>query len=109
MVELDIEGVIPMEMVINKTEEELENTLHREISDKISSETMKHVDDMAFVDMEVNEEKQEFEYKASIVICSKQDIVTSYEIMSQKLAGYGLSTGEIIDVLSTQQNSTGGF
>lgn len=109
MIELKVNGEIPLIEVIGKEEEDVEALLHENISIGLSKEIVKHVDEMAFIDMELNEKENKFDFSAELVICSKQDILTANEIMAEKLANLGLNATDIVNVLSTQQESTGGF
>ena len=109
MIELDIEKGIPMENVVGGSEDEVQLMLENEIANALSDEMRKHIEEMAFIDMSVNAEKQTFDVTASLVLCSKQDLATAAEIQAQKLNKYGLTVEQIEDVLMTGLESTGGF
>ncbi len=107
MVELDVRTKIPMETVIGKDADELEIMVQKKIMDELSEAMSKHVDDLLFIDMEMGADA--IHIKAELVLCSKSDIITNAEIQAQKLASFGLSEEQILDVLETQLTDNKGF
>ena len=109
MIEMEVEGSIPMTMIENESEDKIEQMLQGEIANAMVKQIMKHLDNMAFIDLKINEETKSFDYEASVVLCSKQDIITNAGIVAQKLRDYDLEEEDILDILETQTQSTGGF
>ena len=109
MIEVEMSGEIDANVVVAAPVEEVEQMLHEEIGTKLSDQLMKHIDDMAFIDMSLNEETGKFEYKAELVLCSKNDIVTNIQIQAQLMSGFGLTQKQIQEVLETTVQQTEGF
>lgn len=109
MIELDIKGDIDAKMISKAEESEVEQLLEEAISEGIAKQVKIHLDEMAFIDLELDETRGVFHYKAAIVLCSKQDIISNAQQMAQKLAEYGLGEDEILDILQTQTQDNGGF
>ncbi len=109
MVEVEMNGEIDASIVVAAPVEEVEQMLHEEIGTKLSDQLMKHIDDMAFIDMSLNEETGKFEYKAELVLCSKNDIVTNIQIQAQLMSDFGLTQEQIKEVLETAVQETEGF
>lgn len=109
MIELTIHGQINASVVIAAPVEEVEEMLHEEIGTSLTKEIIKHIDDMSFIEMEMNEEHGMFEYTAELVLCSKNDIITNAQMQAQKLSAYGLNEEQIVDVLDTVTQETSGF
>ncbi len=108
MIELSANGIIKPSDIIGLSAEEMEQKLSDRISDSIWLEIKDNLEKMAFIDLHPQDDGG-FNYEAAVVLCSKQDIITSAEIMAQKLSNYGLRADQIEDVLSTQTESYGGF
>ena len=109
MTELDISGNIDADLFASATAEEVEETLQDKISKAITKQIMVNLDKMAFIDLQLDEETNKFHYEASIVLCSKQDIITNAQLMAHKLAEYDLTQEEILDILETQTQENEGF
>ena len=109
MVEIDFKTSIGRDVINEKTAEELEDFIAAEIAYGLSIEMKAHIDEMSFIDMKMNTETGNFDITAELVLCAKAQIVTSAEIQAQKLAGYGLTEEQILDVLETQLQNTEGF
>ncbi len=108
MVELHIETTIPSEYTLRHSADELEQMIQTQIMDKLCEEIDDNLDDISFVDMQMSGDG-DVEIMAELVLCSKQQIVTTAEVQAQKLAGYGLTEEQILDVLETQLEDTHGF
>lgn len=106
---IEIEADIEEYSLQGKTEEELEKLIDEKIKANLVLEIVKKLDDMAYVDMEHNPDEGTFTIKASLVLCSKQDIVSSMEEIAQKLAGNGLGQDEIEGILSIFTETKKGF
>ncbi len=109
MIEIDLEGVISADILAGASMEEVEKILNDGISSRMTASIMKHIDDLDFICMELNEETNNFEYRAELVLCSKSDIVTNAQIQAQKLSAYGLTPDQIVEVLDTITANTKGF
>ena len=109
MVEIDYSSSISQKDIEGKSAEELEDYIASEIAYGLSVEMKAHIDEMSFIDMQLNEEKGQFDITAELVLCSKQQIITTAEIQAQKLANYGLLEDQILDVLETQLEDSKGF
>jgi len=109
MVEIDYKTSIGREAINEKTAEELEDYIATEIAYGLSVEMKEHIDEMSFIDMKMNIDTGDFDITAELVLCAKAQIITSAEIQAQKLAGYGLTETQILDVLETQLENTKGF
>lgn len=109
MVEIEVDGSFSLDEIKGLNENEVEEILHNEIAKDIVKEIVKEMENMAFIDLEIDEESNMFKYTAEIVICSKQNIITANAMMAQKLASFGLDEEDIVEVLSIQQENSGGF
>ena len=109
MIELIVRGEIDASVVVAAPVDEVEQMLHDEIGTSLTQEIIKHIDDMSFIDMEMNEEKGMFEYTAELVLCSKNDIVTNIQIQAQVMKDYGLSPEQIARVLEIATFDNEGF
>jgi len=109
MIEIAVEGNIGTGMLNNSTPEEVEKLLHEGIGVKIGRQVMDKLDDIAFIDISLNEETNNFEYKAELVLCSKNSIITNTKMQAQLMANYGLSGEQIEEVLMLATSETDGF
>ncbi len=109
MIEIEVDGYIDAASVASTPVDEVEEMLHKHIGTNLSKQVMIHIDDMAFIDMELDEENNQFHYKAELVLCSKNDIVTNAQIQAQKLSQYGLTPDQIVSVLDTITQNSEGF
>ncbi len=109
MTEISWEETIEHGTVVAFNSDELEKMISQKIASGLASEMEKHIENMSFIDMKINEDTGNFDIKAELVLCSKSDIITNSEIQAQKLAGYGLTENQILDVLETQLEENGGF
>ncbi len=109
MVEINITDSINENVIMSEPPEKIENIFTDKIRDALLVKMVEALNNMAFVDMEYNEEKSRFDIEASIVLCSSQDMASSVEIQAQKLKDYGLTGDQILDVLTTGIDSLEGF
>lgn len=109
MIEITWNGIITDEEIAQIPGEYLEKFIEDQISEGIKQQISKHIQDMSFINMEVNSTTGNFEIQAELVLCSKQDIVNNIQMQSVKMAQYGLNQGQIIDILETQSEPSGGF
>jgi len=109
MVEIDASLTIDKATIHALDADELETTIHQSIVGALAAEMSKHIDEMSFIDMRINPETEEFEITAELVLCAKAQIITTAEMQAQKLAAYGLTEAQILDVLETQLQDTKGF
>lgn len=109
MIEIVHEGIITNEEIAQVPAENLEKFIEQKISEGIKKEIEQHINEMSFIDMEVNSSTGNFEIKAELVLCSKQDIVNNIQMQSVKMAQYGLGQDAIIDILETQAEPSKGF
>lgn len=109
MVEITYQGIITAEEVEAIASEDLELYIENKVAEGIKQEIEKHIEEMSFIDMEVNASTGNFEITAELVLCSKGDIVNSLQMQSVKLAAYGLNEDQILDVLETQAEPSEGF
>ena len=109
MIEIQIKGGILSSILEGSNAEEVEKILSDGVGEKLRDEILKHIDELDFIEMELNEATGNFEYQGELVLCSKNDIVTNAQIQAQKLSKYGLTPEQIVDVLDTITNNTEGF
>lgn len=109
MIEIEWNGVIAGEEIDTIKQDKLEAFIEEKIADGIKGEIGKHIQDMSFIEMEVNSSTGNFEIKAELVLCSKQDIVNNIQMQSVKMAQYGLGQDAIIDILETAGQESKGF
>jgi len=108
MIEIAYDDYINKEEIVGVSTEELEKAIEEKIAKGLSSEMVKHIEDMSFIDMEMTDAGT-FHIKAELVLCSKNDIVTNIQKQSVKLAEYGLTEEQILDVLETTVEKNDGF
>ncbi len=89
--------------------EEVEKILNDGISSRLSDQIMENIDEMDFIQMELNEETNQFEYQAELVLCSKNSIVTNIQLQAQEMSKYGLSPEQIESVLAIVTQDSKGF
>ena len=109
MIEINIEDKISHNLISHASEEEAEKIINAVITEALTQKIDEALHKMAYIDIEFNEEEEAFNLSATLVLCSAQDVASTAEIQAQKLAKYGLSEEEILDVLSTGIESMGGF
>jgi len=109
MIEITHKDVIDAGTIANFSADELQKYVEDRISNGIFEKVQEHLDEMAFVEIEPNEETGAFDITAELVLCSKQEVITTAEMQAVKLAKYGLNEKQIFDVLNTQLEPTGGF
>ena len=109
MVELSIHNTIKESDMANMDPEILEEKIKNIISDELTKSMQEHVDDMAFIDMEYDEENKAFNITAQLVLCSRQDIISNAEVQAQQMSTYGLTSEQIEEVLLIQTNELKGF
>ncbi len=109
MIEIEVDGYIDAASVASTPVDEVEEMLHKHIGTNLSKQVMIHIDDMAFIDMELDEENNQFHYKAELVLCSKESIVTNIQRQAQLMAEYGLNEKQIEKILAIVAEDTGGF
>ena len=59
--------------------------------------------------MELNDDNGKFEYKAELVLCSKNSIITNIQLQAQKMKEYGLDPEQVQKVLEIVTQDTEGF
>jgi len=109
MTEINIEEEINAEIVINATPEDVEDHVNKRIRDALSEQIVEALDDMAYVDMEYNQETNMFDVTASLVLCAKNDIATNMQVQAQIMKQYGLDPEQIETILNAGIETTGGF
>jgi hypothetical protein len=109
MVEINFEDSISQHFIENKTEEELEEAISSKIVNGLMDEMKDHINEMSFIDMQMDHEQSRFDIKAELVLCSKSDIITNAEIQAQKMSALGLTEEQILDILETQLTDNKGF
>jgi len=102
-------GSVDASIVANEPVEDVEEMLHQEIGSELKRELMKSIDEMDFIQMELNEENGKFEYHAELVLCSKNSIVTNIQLQAQKMKEYGLNPEQIEKVLEIVTFDSKGF
>ena len=108
MIEIEMDKHIDPRAIKGMTTEELEDYIEESIAIGLTREMKTHLDEMSFVDMEMTEDGS-FHIKAELVLCSKSDIITNIQRQSVKLAGYGLTEEQILNVLETTVEINKGF
>lgn len=109
MVELSASFEMDASAVMAAPIEEVEKMLKDTVAGNLTKQISEKLEEMSFLDMNLNEEKNKFIVEAELVLCSKQSVITNIDIMSKKLRGYGLVEEDIIDILSTLVEDTKGF
>lgn len=109
MVELTAEIEMDASVVAVAPIEDVEQMLKDTVAGKLTTQIMEKLEEMNFLDMELDEEKGKFHVTAELVLCSKQSVLTNIEVMGTKLRQLDLSEEEIVDVLSTLVEDTKGF
>jgi len=109
MVVIEIKDSIAQEELIQAKVEDIEDVVNNKIRDALSAKIVEALDEMAFVDMEQNEETGRFDITASLVLCATQDIGSALEIVAQKLSNLDLDQEDIEDVLKSFTETNGGF
>ena len=108
MIEITFKSQIEPGTIVAFDSDNLQEYVEDRIANGIFEEIEKHLEEMAFIEMEPTEDNG-FDITAELVLCSKQEIVTTAELQAVKLAKYGLNEEQILDVLETQLETTGGF
>ncbi len=109
MMEINLDGEISLDILNGVPVEEVEKTLNESISAKLTEAIVERIDEMDFIDLELNEETQKFEYKAELVLYSKSSVVTNIQLQAQKLSEYGLTPEQITHILEIATLNTKGF
>ena len=109
MTEIDISEKIDASIVIAKDVEYVERYVNERIRDALSNQIMEALDDMAFVDMKLNHEKNVFEIEASLVLCAKNDLATNMQMQAQRMKEYGFTDEQVEEILNMGIENTGGF
>lgn len=97
MIEITAKGKITAETLVFTTPEEMEQTLTQDIAKGIAKGVIEKIDDMPFVNMEQNPSTQDMEWKADLIVCSKEQVVSSVGIMAQRLVEKFDATPEQIE------------
>ena len=108
MIELSWNGHILPEEIAGRSSTELEEIIEEKIAKGLTHEMTKHIEEMSFLDMKSGEDGS-VNIKAELVLCSKNDIVTSVQRQSVILAQYGLTEKQILTVLETSVEKSEGF
>ena len=109
MIEINYSANIAQEEISNRSADELEDFIESNIAEGLADKMREHIDEMSFIDMQMNTETGNFDITAELVLCAKAQIITTAEMQAQKLAAYGLTEAQILDVLETQLQDTKGF
>ena len=109
MIEIDVDGAMSQDLIKSVEPDKLEEIMNEVIIDGIKKKIADNLEQMSFIEIEYNEETKAFEFNASLVLCSKQNIISNAEVMSQKMKSYGLTETQVLDVLETMQDDQGGF
>ncbi len=109
MIEIEVDGYIDAASVASTPVDEVEEMLHKHIGTNLSKQVMIHIDEMAFINMSLDEERGEFHYTAELVLCSKESIVTNIQRQAQLMAKHGLNEEQIEEILAIATEDTGGF
>ncbi len=107
--EIDLDGAIPVDILNGIPVEEVEDILNKSISTKLTEAIVERIDEMDFIDLELDEETQKFMYKAEMVLYSKSSVVTNIQLQAQKLSEYGLTSEQITHILEIATLNTKGF
>lgn len=109
MVEINASFEIDSAVVATTPVEEVEKMLKDSVAGNLTAKISDKLEEMSFIDMNLNEETGKFVVEAELVLCSKQSVISNVEVMSTKMKGYGFDEDVIVDVLSTLVEDTGGF
>jgi len=106
---IEIETSIGQDLMIQAKVEDVEDIVNAKIRDELSKKITKALDEMAYVDMEHNEELNRFDIKASLVLCSTTDMSSSIAMMAKIMHDKLLSEDDIGEILEPLMESKGGF
>jgi len=109
MVELNAKIEMDASVVVAAPVEDVEQMLKDTVAGKLTTQIVEKLEEMDFLDMNLDEQNNVFVVEAELVLCSKQSVLTNIEVMGTKLKSMGLSEVEIVEVLSTLVNETKGF
>ena len=109
MTEIDINEEIDASIVLDNEVEDVEGYVNKKIMDSLSKKIMHALDDMAFIDMKFNSEKNVFDIEASLVLCAKNDLATNMQMQAQLMKNFGLDPEQIENILNAGIETTGGF
>ncbi len=107
MVEVEIKKSIDSKLVLDS--EDAEELVNGIIRSSMTKEIFNALDNMSFIDMELNENNGTFDIKGSVILCSTQDMSTTAEIQAQMLSQFGMNQDQILQVLSVGIKEHGGF
>ena len=85
MIEIKAKGVIKNETLMMMEEEHAEDFLNKEITNQMGLQILEKLEDMEFLEMRQNSEQDAIEWEANIIICAKEQIISSVGIMAQRL------------------------
>jgi len=108
VIEIEYEDKIDAGTIAVFGPDKLEEYIEDRISNGIFERIQEHLEEMAFIDIEPTEDNG-FRITAELVLCAKQQIISTSEMQAVKLANYGLTEDQIFDVLNTQLEETKGF
>lgn len=109
MIEIEVKDIIGNNFVATRTEDQVEAYLQEHISTLLFGEIEKHIEEMPFIDMEYNEEEEGFEFHASLVLCSKSDILSNAQKLATYLRSIGANEAQVEEALLIQTDDNGGF
>ena len=109
MTEIDINEEIDASIVLDNEVEDVEGYVNKKIMDSLSKKIMHALDDMAFIDMKFNSEKNVFDIEASLVLCAKNDLATNIQMQAQRMKEYGFTDAQVEEILNMGIETTGGF
>ena len=109
MIEIEYRANIAQVVIAQKDSDQLEEFIEQNIAEGIADKMREHIDEMSFIDILPNENGDGVDIVAELVLCSKAQIITAAEMQAQKMANYGLTEDQILDILETQLQNTKGF
>lgn len=109
MVELDAKFEIDSSVVVVSPLDDVEKMLKDTLAGKLTTQISEKLEKMSFIDMELDEKTGNFVVEANLVLCSKQSILTSIEVMSTKMKNLDISEEDIVDILSSMTEESKGF
>ncbi len=89
--------------------EDAESFVNNEIRQELLNKILIALEDMAYIDMNYVDGKEDLIIQASLVICTMQDVVTNAEMQAQLMSKYGLEEDQILEVLKLGINNKEGF
>ena len=87
MINVRVFGTISEELISTQTSESMESILENTIADAIKTEIIKNMEDISFLEIKSDDSiPGAIKWDAKMFVCAEEQIISSIQIMSQRLA-----------------------